>query len=308
MLEKAIYRGTPAWHFENDEVSAQVVECGGRIVSLFSKPYRREMLVQSPPGLYARRSFDVPYSSFPCAGIDDMFPTIDPWICDEHPWAGVGMPDHGEVFSLDWDCGAEDESLCMCVHGIRFPYTLEKKLELAGTVLRIDYRLTNLSSFALPCLWALHPALRLEKESCLDMPDLGNAILVFSESGRLGKYFDKVDIQTNADGFFVPDDSPAFSEESYMDKWYFERGSETVRCRVMHPDGSSLSLAAEGTAPLYLGVLVTGGMHLGRCAMVECCTAPFDRPDYALKSGYSPYVKGGDVLEWSVALELSFIR
>ena len=37
-------------------------------------------------------------------------------------------PDHGEVCGLAWDCTVEDDGLNMRTHGVRFPYTLEKRV------------------------------------------------------------------------------------------------------------------------------------------------------------------------------------
>ena len=51
----------------------------------------------------------------------------------------------------------------LSVHGVRFPYRLEKWVSFhADGTLRVDYRLTNLSRFDFDFMWAAHMMLNLE--------------------------------------------------------------------------------------------------------------------------------------------------
>ncbi len=128
-----------------------------------------------------------------CSGFDDMFPTIDECCYPDPPWKGTWVPDHGEVWSLPWECQVEGDRLHLATYGVRFPYRLEKSVRFAEpSTLLIDYRLTNLACFDFDFMWAAHLMLNLEEDCELVLPPgVERVVSRLSFSGALGKYGDE---------------------------------------------------------------------------------------------------------------------
>jgi len=168
-LYESCYKDQPAMTLESDVLRAQFLPgTGAKMASLVYKPREFELLVQGPGDTYLTQPFGGEYVAGECAGFDDMFPTIDRCYCDQYPWQGIEMADHGEVWSLPWDLRTGADHIELGVHGVRFPYRLEKRAAFpTATTLRLDYRLTNLSHFDLDFVWAAHMMINLEPDACL---------------------------------------------------------------------------------------------------------------------------------------------
>lgn len=63
------------------------------------------------------------YESY-AAGFDDMLPTILECLYPSFPRQGHRIPDNGEVWSVEWQCGMMDDYLHIEVNGVRLPYNL----------------------------------------------------------------------------------------------------------------------------------------------------------------------------------------
>ena len=141
-LYSSTYKDQRAVTFESALIRVQFLpEIGAKMASLVFKPLNYELLVQRPGEKYKIQPFDGDFVAAECSGIDDMFPTIDACYYDPFPWSGTKMADHGEVWSLPWQCEIlENNRLFFSVHGVRFPYRLEKWISFtAPGILRTDY-------------------------------------------------------------------------------------------------------------------------------------------------------------------------
>jgi len=138
-----------------------------------------------------------------------MFPSINTSNCPDSPWKETLYPDHGEVWSIPWISLSNHEmpggksssvveietesgieiSASYKVHGIRFPYSLEKTITLEDEKIIISYNAENLSPFPLPFLWAAHALFQLETGMRLVPPDDCDEIFNALE-GKLGKVGD----------------------------------------------------------------------------------------------------------------------
>ena len=79
----------------------------------------------APEESYRRVPFDGSYVDGECCGMDDMFPTIDVCYCENFPWQGTKLADHGEVWNLACDTKIEGESATFKMHGVRLLYLFE---------------------------------------------------------------------------------------------------------------------------------------------------------------------------------------
>ena len=159
---EATWRGLPAWRIATDELWTIVCpERGGKITSIFHVPEGREWLAPAPLTQVRPLTYGSLYSSYDMCGWDDAFPTFGE--CD-YPGpgrlAGVRLPDHGEVWSREW----EDESgptgpVVMSIGGVALPYRLRKRVSVEGAALTLDYDLMNEGDEPMPFQWVGHPML-----------------------------------------------------------------------------------------------------------------------------------------------------
>src|SRR5512133_2380160 len=122
------YKDQPAVTLESAMLAAQFLPgIGAKLCSLVYKPAGVELLLQRPAPEYRQAPYDGDYvAQGECSGFDEMFPSIDRGFYEAYPWRGTPLPDHGEVWSLPWEYSERDAELEFSVHGVRFPYRLEK--------------------------------------------------------------------------------------------------------------------------------------------------------------------------------------
>ena len=165
---------------------------GGKIISLRSRATGREFLLP-PRRPYARPTYGGAFADSDFSGWDECFPAIAPGPYPDDPWKGTAIPDHGEVWTLPWSWRYRDGVLHMAAHGVRFPYRLERWLDLrAPDHLRVRYRAGNLSPFPFRCLWSPHPMLAPTPSWRIIMPAQGSVRVDSSSDEWLGAYLDEV--------------------------------------------------------------------------------------------------------------------
>ena len=306
------YKDQPAVTIESETIRAQFLPgIGAKLASLIYKPHNFELLVQRPGEKYLTQPFDGVYTDGECSGLDDMFPTIDTCFYDRYPWDGVKMADHGEVWSLPWETTQEGNRLHFSVYGVRFPYRLEKWATISGEgILRLDYRLTNLSPFDFGCVWAAHPMFNLEEDTELVLPDgVKNVIGTFSIPGGFVTYGDEYHwpVGNFADG--ASRDfrrlRPKTTAEAY--KYYIKGKMPAGWCGLKyHRKEFSFVMSFPVKQVPYLGILPNeGGWQDLYNIFLEPCTAPFDRPDAARYRGQDFTLQGSSSFSWHLNLTLA---
>lgn len=306
------YKDQPATTIETEKVRAQFLPTiGAKLASLVYKPVDYELLVQRPGSAYLLQPFDGDYVAGECSGMDDMFPTIDTCYCDQHPWAGTKMADHGEVWSLNWDQDADGQRLHFGVNGVRFPYRLEKWVTFSTPeILRIDYRLTNLSPFDFDFVWAAHAMINIEAGTELALPDGISEILhTFCMGADFGKYGDAYPWPEAA----LPDGSPIdfrrlrpkATGQAY--KYYVKGRLPAGWCGLKYAARDfSLAFSFPVEQVPYLGVLPNeGGWQDLYNIFLEPCTATFDRPDAARYRQEVSTIKAKSTYEWHLSITLA---
>ncbi len=312
IISSSTYKDQEAITLETGCLRAQFLpRWGAKLASLVYKPLDYELLVQRPGAKYLAQPFDGDYVAGECSGLDDMFPTIDACYYDRYPWAGMRMADHGEVWSLPEETRIEAESVQFSVCGVRFPYRLEKRVSFpVESVLRMDYRLTNLSAFDFDCLWSAHPMFYLEEGAEVVLPEeTRRVVCTLDMGGKLGSYGDEFawPVATLPDG--TARDFRYMRSKATRDAYkYFVKGRlREGWCGVKyHRSNFSLVLSFPVARVPYLGVLPNeGGWQDLYNIFLEPCTAPFDRPDAARHRGQGMTLKGGEVYEWHLNLTLA---
>jgi galactose mutarotase-like enzyme len=183
------YKDVKSIVLENDYLRVILLpDWGSKIVSIWYKNIDHELLWQNPGKEYIKTGYGEPFEKGEFSGFDEMFPTISRCSYELGPWKGIELPDHGEVWSIPWEYGLGGDLVRLWVHGIRFPYRLEKRVYLEEKRIFMKYRAQNLSPFDLDFIWAAHPLFNATEGMELIVPAGMNRIVNSVSGPRLGSY------------------------------------------------------------------------------------------------------------------------
>lgn len=170
---------------ENDAVRTVILpELGGKIGSLISLKTGREFFLQHPDRPYRRARYADPFGDYDISGLDECLPTISQCLYPEAPFANATMPDHGEVWALPWKQEVRGEELSLEVAGVHLPYLLRRKMRLSGSVVELDYEMTNTGDQPFKYLWSAHPLLNTEAGAEIVLPHEVSEVLVDYSAGQ----------------------------------------------------------------------------------------------------------------------------
>ena len=307
MIQQTEYKGVKAVIIGNDEVSFTfLTERGGTMVS--AKKHEKEFLIQRPGCSFGTVPFDGRYTEAECAGMDDMFPTIDPFCYEKFPWSGAKLSDHGEIWNLPCRTEIEAQKIRFTFHGVHLPYIFRKNVYMkADGVLRIDYSVENPTEFDMDFLWAAHIMLRADPGLTLSVPENCTKFqTVFQRNFYMGDYGDTYDYP------IAVDDNGKVCDLSTMDescgriiKFYFKEKVREGFCMVRYPDKSFIEMRFPKECVPYLGILHSYNSAQGnRYLIVEPCTAPFDRPDIAKAMKKGSVISANSTYDWWLEIKV----
>jgi hypothetical protein len=121
-----------AWALESDALKVVIIPgLGAKIASLFDKRTGYEWLV-GPMRSPKLVNYGASFTEQDMGGWDEMFPTIN--AC-RYPapgeYAGISLPDHGEVWALPWEVVSVDCTILnLSVEGEALPYRLTRRTSL----------------------------------------------------------------------------------------------------------------------------------------------------------------------------------
>jgi hypothetical protein len=154
-----------------------VPELGGKIAAWEDRRRGVSWLWRNPYLPWRRPEPGASYvAAFDLGGWDECFPSVAPGVYPAEPWAGMPLPDHGELWSQPWAVEAwiEGERLFVRgrVEGRLLPYRFERLLtmEAGRPSAHLRYRVENRSEHTLYFLWAAHPLFPLERGTRLLVP------------------------------------------------------------------------------------------------------------------------------------------
>ncbi len=306
------YKDQEAVSMESETILAQFLpSIGAKMCSLVYKPLGFELLVQRPGEKYLLQPYDGDYVAGECSGFDDMFPSIDKCFYESHPWEGTKIPDHGEVWSIPWDRSVENDRLHFATYGVRFPYRLEKWAYFTSSaILRIEYRLTNLSNFDFDFMWAAHTMFNLEEGTELVLPPgVKSIVSTVSLSGALGKYGDEFEWPALrlSDGTEMDLRRLRPKKAKNADKYFIKGKMPEGWCTLKyHQSNLTLALSFPGTQVPYLAILPNeGGWKDLYNIFLEPCTASFDRLDVARLHDEFSTVKAKSTYDWHLNITIA---
>lgn len=164
----------PAWALEDEALRVVVIPAlGAKIVSIYDKRAAFEWLV-GPQRPLAPVIYDSSFIEQDMSGWDEMFPTINACTYPSAgDFAGIYLPDHGEVWALPWQMESQESSVIeLRVDGVALPYRLRRRLSLPSPgVLLLEYRLENKGFEPFDWLWAAHPQFVADEHTTIFLPE-----------------------------------------------------------------------------------------------------------------------------------------
>src|SRR5690349_5203289 len=93
---------------------------GGKVSSAIDKEDGFELLYSIPEELPTRCQYDMPYDAGWYSGWDECFPAVAAGPYTLHPYQGIAIPDHGEIWSLPTTAVPTRDGITTVWHGLRF--------------------------------------------------------------------------------------------------------------------------------------------------------------------------------------------
>ncbi len=155
---------------ENDAIRMDVWPAiGGKVASVIDKADKYELMFTYPNEVPTAPRYDAPFDDSWCGGWDECFPAVAPGRYVGHPYDGISVPDHGELWGLPTVAVPTKDGITTVWHGLRFGYRLTRKLYLNANSLIAEYTLINLAPFEFRYVWSLHSLMSLHVPAELDL-------------------------------------------------------------------------------------------------------------------------------------------
>jgi len=183
-----------ALRFESDFLTVEIArELGGKIAQITDRRTGRKWLDHHPrlawrlPTADKLNAPDAYVRHGDLGGWDEVCPTIASTQYPLPPFAGRGLPDHGECWYLRPEESRDGQTVEHRWRGEVLPFELRRRLELDPdrSRLALEYVLRSLADAPLALMWSAHPLLRIEPGMHLDLP-AGTPMNVASRGSPLG--------------------------------------------------------------------------------------------------------------------------
>ena len=239
------------------------------------------------------------------SGFDECFPAIAEGLYPEWPWKDTVIPDHGEIFTLPWNCKIEKDKLVMTVYGIRFPYRFVKVMSLEQNTVKISYELENLSPCDFKYIWSAHPLFAVNEGTKILIPGNPRLRTDFSKYERFGKHLYETTWPQaqQADGQKVDLSIIRSAKQDAATKVFTTKLAEGY-CGFEYPDtGDFLKMSFPVEKVPYVGIWINeGGWPFeGKRSFnvaLEPCTGCPDKLETAIQRGEHALIKGTSKNTW----------
>ena len=151
------------------EVEVRPAE-GGRIASLLSLASGQQFLTAARSSERSLEAgMDADFQQGACAGIEECLPTVG--RCGDST-SGGPVPDHGDFWQIPWSVQEQDAHGCvLAAEGFSRPLHFQKRIEVLGDTLRIEYTIRNVGTEPQSFLYACHPLFAVEAGDRILLPD-----------------------------------------------------------------------------------------------------------------------------------------
>lgn len=282
---------------DNEFLSLDVwPQVGGKVSSMIDKADGYDLLFSYPAEIPTRCQYGLDYSDAWSSGWDECFPSIAPCPYPLHPYEGINIPDHGEIWSLPTTAVPNKAGITTVWHGLRFGYRFTRKLFLDGPSVCADYTLVNLAPFEFRFIWSLHALFSTTSPTLLDVPG-EHVCTLRDDADTLDKFTWPMLGDLHLDEFgSLP---PGRSWKTYTTRpihaparLTYPQRRRTLQVEYLTPDN-----------PAYWGAWVNTGHWAGhRTVGIEVVTGKNDRLDRAITDNSAARVPASGKIEWSAKM------
>jgi galactose mutarotase-like enzyme len=292
---------------------------GGKIASI---RVRGRELLQQPLVPIVPRTQAMGFDESDASGWDECLPSVA--ACEvEFAGAKVPVPDHGDLWRVDWEKAPEQEPIpgSLTLRGQCFSLPLEltrtvRLEEMPGTWrLGLFYKLTNTGTQPAPWSWSAHPLFAVDEGDWINLPNgMHELRLEGSGGGRLGKNGDSVrwPMAKLADGGEADMRLTLAADSGVGDKLFggpVPAEVKTCWCEIFRPKARVLiRVSFDAHTTPYLGLWLCYGGWPQRegpkqmCVAVEPATAPVD--SLAETGHWSRVLAPGESYEWAMIVDV----
>jgi hypothetical protein len=162
-------------------------EDGGRIDSL---SYKHQQILTSRPDDFKAPEQDYGvYETRPVYGYDDCFPSVDP--C-RYPGLGIDIPDHGELYRLNWQVHKHYNKLMCSTESRLLPVTFKRQMVFQDNSLIWNFEVINRGGKQLPFIHIMHALMPLDQITGIKLPGFKEIYDEFRDSrsgiGKIEQY------------------------------------------------------------------------------------------------------------------------
>lgn len=291
---------------ENDAIQMDIwPQYGGRVTSLLDKADHTELLFEYPVEYPESSQYDRPYQKGWYAGWDECFPAIAPSRYVGHPYDGIPVPDHGEIWSLPATASPTKDGIVTIWYGLRFGYRLTRKLFLEGSSVVSEYTLNNLAPLEFRFVWAMHPLMAMNQAVEIELPGSPRFRLSHDEAmHEMQQEFAWPVTEEEGQNLSKPNDLPP------KRGWKaFSALPITSPIVVKYPARSrklTMEYKSEDGMAAHWGIWInTGGWGTHRHFSIQPTTGRFDQLDRAIKDGSAGTVSSLGKRVWTVRVTLA---
>ena len=308
-IEKTKYKEFEAIKIENEKVSLITIpELGGKIISLKNKKSNFDFAFNNGPLDLDRVYYDSDYSKSTTYGIDECFPTIAPSKYTDYPWKGIDIPDHGEIWALEFDSLITGDNIVQRTYGIRFPYAFSRTINISDNRILFSYNVENLSSFDFKYIWSIHPHFNLFENTEVKINGDADFLIDFSRSKDLELKTKKYSwpFAETKDGRKI-DFSKISKLNGNAEKLYLANLSEGEVKLIYHDFGEEISFIFDNNKNKDCGLWINrGGWPLDgksyNTVAIEPCNCITDKFEESFKRNAFDFVKAKSNNKWEVSL------
>ena len=291
------YKGFKSIVMESEKIRLETVPAiGAKLVSIVYKPTGKEWLLDSGDRPMRQPEYGTAFSDWDMSGWDECYPTINSCLSGTNK--DIFLPDHGELWSLPWDCKIRENSIVSSVRSPQLPYQFTREISFTSADrIRLDYRADNLSDQPIPFLWVPHPQFAITEPTRILLPDSMEEMLCVYEGHTLknGEMYAWDDVSLI---------SPVVTGDGR--KFYYRDQVLTGYSGLYEEvSGNFLILSVPADKVPYLGVWVDEGMFNDR---VTCALEPsigfYDSLEIAVGNGTAQIIPAQSSFSWHLELSI----
>lgn len=309
-MKKTTYKGLPAQIMENEYLKLTFLPTYAfKLASLISKKTDREFLFQSDENLLRVPSYGADFSAYDSSGFDEVFPSIDACLYPEGKYQGTPIPDHGEVWAMQWHhiLAPDGKSAKATIKSEKLPYIFSKNITLKDNQIAFEYTVENTDNEDFKFIWTPHCLLACSTDTKLLIPpDLNRIISVEHSSQHLGPWGTQHNYPLTQDihGQIIDLSKTEPESAQNCEKFYFTSSNTSGWCGIEHTDtGEQLIYQYDALRVPYLGVWKTQGGYRGDYNIaLEPCTGIYDDLYVANKIRRVSVVTAGEKYTWTFTM------